>query len=402
MVNVEPSTDAMIGTSVDRTPPEPRARVVALYLPQYHPTPENSEWWGPGFTEWTNVAKARPLYRGHVQPNIPGELGFYDLRLAETREDQADLARRHGIEGFCYWNYWFAGRRLLHRPFDEVLASGSPDFPFCVGWANHSWTGVWIGAPEKALVDQTYPGAADARAFFECFLPAFRDRRYIRVGGKPVLVLFRPRDISNRNQYLSIWRSMALNAGLSGLHIVGVGATDVEPSDLGLDAVVSNWVPERRLALWRRAVGKLVPALKGVLQVPTVYSYSWFCERALGESIGPRMGGWEHPFLMPNWDNTPRAGKRGVVLHGSSPELFRRQVTRVISALQAREVPAEFRLVFLKSWNEWAEGNYIEPDRRWGRAYLEVLRDELFGDQTVQTGRSRYKDLGTPRGKVAD
>ena len=156
-------------------------RLIALYLPQFHPIPENDEFWGAGFTEWTNVAAARPLYRGHVQPKLPGELGFYDLRLADSRAAQAALARAAGIEGFCYWHYWFGGRRVLERPFQEVLESGQPDFPFCLGWANDHWTGVWYGAPDRVLIEQTYPGPHDYRAHFESILPALRDRRCMTV-----------------------------------------------------------------------------------------------------------------------------------------------------------------------------------------------------------------------------
>ena len=163
-----------------------KARLIAFYLPQFHPIPENDEWWGKGFTEWTNVAKARPLFRGHHQPLVPADLGFYDLRVPETREAQASLAREYGIEAFCYYHYWFAGKRILERPFDEVLASGQPDFPFCLCWANQSWTGVWHGAPNKVLIEQTYPGQDDHRRHFEYLLPAFADRRYLRVEGKPV------------------------------------------------------------------------------------------------------------------------------------------------------------------------------------------------------------------------
>ena len=170
-------------------------RLIAYYLPQYHPIPENDGWWGRGFTEWTNVAKARPLFRGHYQPHIPADLGFYDLRLPEVRQAQAELARQAGIEGFCYWHYWFAGKRLLERPFNEVLASGKPDFPFCLAWANATWTGIWYDAPDRILMEQTYPGQDDHKAHFNALLPAFLDERYIRGGWKanlPGFPAFRP------------------------------------------------------------------------------------------------------------------------------------------------------------------------------------------------------------------
>ena len=165
------------------------ARLIAFHLPQFHPIPENDEWWGKGFTEWTNTGKAKPLFPGHDQPKVPTDLGYYDLRLPEARKAQADLARKYGVEGFCYYHYWFGGKRLLERPVNEIIASGEPDFPFCLCWANESWTGIWHGAPRRMLMEQTYPGEADHRAHFEYLLTAFRDKRYITVDGRPRFVI---------------------------------------------------------------------------------------------------------------------------------------------------------------------------------------------------------------------
>jgi lipopolysaccharide biosynthesis protein len=189
---LSPETDQSTGCAERPRPRVMRARAIALYLPQFHPIPENDEWWGKGFTEWTNTAKAKPVFRGHYQPHVPADLGFYDLRVPETREAQTALARRYGIEGFCYYHYWFAGRRILERPFDAVLHSGTPDFPFCLCWANATWAGVWYGEPNRVLIKQTYPGQADHEAHFRALLPAFKDPRYIRVDGKPVFLIFQP------------------------------------------------------------------------------------------------------------------------------------------------------------------------------------------------------------------
>src|SRR6516164_6637189 len=216
-----------------------RVRAIALYLPQFHPTPENDEWWGKGFTEWTNTAKATPMFRGHYQPHLPADLGFYDLRVPETREAQADLAGRHGIEGFCYYHYWFAGRRILERPFNEVLLSGTPDFPFCLCWANATWSGIWHGSPNQILIEQTYPGQADHEAHFRALLPAFADRRYIRLGGKPVFLIYRPTKLPDAAATLALWQAMAVNAGLGGLHIAGVSySLNANLSALGFDSEV--------------------------------------------------------------------------------------------------------------------------------------------------------------------
>ena len=196
-------------------------RLIAFYLPQFHPIPENDAWWGKGFTEWTNVAKAQPLFTGHYQPHIPADLGFYDLRVPETREAQAALARQYGIEAFCYWHYWFGnGVRILQRPFEEVLASGRPEFPFCLGWANESWTGIWHGARDTMLMEQKYPGLEDHRKHFEYLLTAFSDRRYLHVEGKPLLYVYHPADIPQCEQVMDFWRTLASKAGLPGLYLV--------------------------------------------------------------------------------------------------------------------------------------------------------------------------------------
>src|SRR5215210_4081714 len=191
----------------------PHGRAVAFYLPQFHPIPENDEWWGPGFTEWTNTAKARALYPGHRQPTLPADLGFYDLRLPEAREAQSDLAQQYGVEAFCYWHYWFGGgRRVLEKPFAEVLASGEPSVSFCLGWANQTWTGISHGAADRVLMEQTYPGDEDDQAHFDLVLPAFRDDRYLRVGGRPVFYVFRPEELPDAARFVDRWQQMAREA----------------------------------------------------------------------------------------------------------------------------------------------------------------------------------------------
>ena len=196
------------------------ARLIAFYLPQFHPIPENDLWWGAGFTEWTNVAKAKPLFQRHYQPRSPADLGYYDLRVPEVRVAQAKLARDAGIEGFCYWHYWFAGKRLLERPFNEVLNSGEPDYPFCLGWANESWSGIWHGAPNRILMEQTYPGTQDYERHFYAVLDAFQDARYIRVRNKPLFVIYRPLEIPKCSAFLEQWQTLASKNGLDGIHFV--------------------------------------------------------------------------------------------------------------------------------------------------------------------------------------
>ena len=353
-----------------------KARAIAFYLPQFHPIPENDEWWGRGFTEWTNTAKAKPLFRGHYQPHVPADLGFYDLRLPEAREDQASLARQYGIEAFCYYHYWFAGRRILQRPFQEVLSSGKPDFPFCLCWANETWTGVWHGTPNHILIKQDYPGEADHRAHFEALLPAFRDPRYVRVEGKPLFLIYRCNEFPDPVGTVALWRRMAAEAGLKSLYIVGVHAPK-SAQDYGLDATMIN-MPRIARSSWvsKRTPIKWVKSRIQDYRKPVVHDYGRVVENMI--PVDP-ISGDVYPSLVHAWDNTPRSGKRGVVFHDSRPELFRVLMRSVVDAMAARE--PDKRLLFLKSWNEWAEGNHLEPDLKFGCDYLQVVKDELSAER---------------------
>jgi hypothetical protein len=353
-----------------------RARVIAFYLPQFHPIPENDEWWGPGFTEWTNVAKATPIFPGHYQPHVPADLGFYDLRVPETRQAQADMAREHGIEAFCYWHYWFAGRRILERPFNEVLKSGEPDFPFCLGWANESWTGIWHAAPHRMLIEQTYPGEDDYAAQFGAVLPAFEDPRYLRVEGKPLFYVYKPQAIPELRRFVDLWRELAHRAGLPGLYLLGEGERPWNPTESGLDAAIHSGLPPRRgWEPWYRPIARVKWEWRRRRGIPTVYAYEKVCEQLIREQMGEPPEKLRHPCLIPNWDNSPRSGQNGLLLYGSTPDLFRRQVRLALDLVA--DAPKERRLVFVKSWNEWAEGNHLEPDLRFGRGYLDVLREEV-------------------------
>lgn len=356
---------------------EKKARVIAFYLPQFHPIPENDAWWGKGFTEWTNVTRARPLFSGHVQPNFPADLGFYDLRLSETRIAQANMAASYGIEGFCYWHYWFAGRRLLERPFDEVLESKQPDFPFCLGWANESWTGIWNNDPSRMLMEQTYPGIEDDRAHFNYLLKAFSDHRYITVDGKPLLFIYKPLKLPDAKRRLERWREFAHQAGLKGLYIIGNNQLDynlVEP--LGLDAAVvttlgvittKNAILNK--AKWAYWGFRKKLQLGGPRTIP-------YCEAI--DHLIPNLSSFKfnaYPCVYPNWDTTPRSGRRGLVLTNSTPALFEKHMLSAVGSVASRD--DQHRIVFLKSWNEWAEGNYMEPDTRWGHEYLKSLQRAL-------------------------
>lgn len=349
-------------------------RPIAFYLPQFHPIPENDEWWGRGFTEWTNTAKARPLFPGHYQPHIPADLGYYDLRFPQTREAQARMARDHGIEAFCYYHYWFGnGRRLLDRPFNEVVASGKPEFPFCLCWANETWTGVWHGASSRVLIEQTYPDRADAEAHFEALLPAFLDDRYVKVDGKPLFLVYNPADLPDPKGFTDLWRNLAIRSGLAGMYFVGVENEPWKPEVNGFDGATTHNVHLARKCDGNAWASRLKYHFRKLLKRPRLlFPYEEAIKHfVLDECRKTNV----YPSVIPNWDNTARSGLRGQVLHGSTPELFRKHLRDIFQ--QVAHKPREHQLVFVKSWNEWAEGNHLEPDRKFGMSYLEVLREEL-------------------------
>ena len=374
-------------------PEHDRARLIAFYLPQYYPIPENDGWWGKGFTEWTNVAKAKPLFPGHLQPNLPADFGFYDLRVSETRIAQAELAKNHGIEAFCYWHYWFDGKRLLERPFTEVLESGEPDFPFCLAWANQSWSGMWYGAPDRVLVEQTYPGEPDFKKHFYALLKAFSDERYVTVDGKPLFLVYYPIGLPNPRQFSDCWRQLASKEGLEGLYLAAITGREWDPEKNGFDATIVHNPGVGFEALGRIRNGKKHNYWKKLtgsdfdewyrlcLHRPTIYQYSDFIKHAL-PVLSTEFE--QYPCVTPNWDNTPRNGQHGIVLQNSTPTLFAEHLGAAMQ--QVAQQPEDKRLVFIKSWNEWAESNYLEPDQRFGVKYLEAIKGLNFEKQPLRCG----------------
>ena len=351
-----------------------KVRFIAFYLPQFHPIPENDKWWGKGFTEWTHVKRARPLFKGHYQPRQPGELGYYDLLDSEVRKKQARFAKKYGIEGFCYWHYWFGGgKRLLERPFQEVLKSGEPDFPFCLAWANDSWTGIWHGCPDRVLIKQTYPGMQDYKKHFYSALSAFQDSRYLKVNGKPIFLVYKPDQIPDSVQFIRLWRNLAQREGLKGIYFIAIFVNRPvwDPKKLGYDAfTITNL---GKIARFGGKRAKKPRRNGGLLDMPRhIYLYKnavkYFIENL------PK-GAPYYPTVIPNWDNTPRSGLDGIVLHDSRPGLFKEQVEQARNRILHR-LPDE-RIIFIKSWNEWGEGNYLEPDQKFGLGYLEALKEAV-------------------------
>lgn len=354
---------------------------LALYLPQYHPIPENDAWWGKGFTEWTNVTKAKPLFEGHWQPRLPADLGFYDLRVAEARAAQADLAKQYGIYGFCYWHYWFGGKRIIERPFLDVVASGQPDFPFCIAWANQTWSGNWHGlSNKKILIEQTYPGMEDYISHFYSLLDAFKDPRYIEVNGKKLVFIFQPLDIPDPKLFIDCWQNLARKEGLNGLHLVAMHMhTDWDPAQYGYDAIVQYWIKgeeHRTLSFTDKVIRRLLKVdldkrRKEKRQMPQFVSYPSYAEKYPGHQLKP----YEYPLIYSDWDNTPRSGSNGWMFRGFSPSLFEEVCYKAMK--QTDNKPNEEKIVIIKSWNEWAEGNYMEPDQKYGHAILGAFSKAL-------------------------
>jgi len=382
-----------------------KARVIAYYLPQYHPIPENDRFWGKGFTEWTNVGKAKPLFRGHYQPRVPADLGYYDLRLPEIREEQAKLAKEAGIEGFCYWHYWFGGgKELLERPFNEVVESGSPDYPFCLGWANHTWsTRTWTSNKsrykETIIAEQTYPGVGDYVQHYNTYKKAFKDSRYITVDGRLLFVVFDSTAIPDFGLFKKTWNELAREDGLKGFHFVGItenfsvhdkaaggkfriidkrkaaGHCYETVLSRGYDAVNSRGSNRAQVFansfLWYYFKRFLQKAFNGGVVLRTKYSRiirHYYVPEDKRENV--------YPTIIPNFDRSPRAGKNTNNLwHNSNPELFGKMIKKALDIVKDKQ--PEHKIIFLQSWNEWGEGNYMEPDLKFGKKYIEALANLL-------------------------
>jgi lipopolysaccharide biosynthesis protein len=366
-------------------------RIIAFYLPQFHPIVENDAWWGKGFTEWTNVRKARPNFIGHYQPHVPDELGYYDLRNPPVREAQARLAREHGVDGFCYYYYWFNGRRLLEAPLNEMVASGKPDFPFCVCWANENWTRRWDGLDHEVLMAQHYT-LEDSREFIRSLKPLFQDARYIRVDGRPLLLVYKAGLIPDIDATVSLWRAEARAAGFGDLYLVACQTTgEMNPVRLGFDAGV-EFPPHGHHAIWLNARIDLTnPVFSGL-----VTSYRALVVQSLSRQVD------EFKLLrtvVPGWDNTARRQDNGTVFVGSSPEIFEHWVKKMATATLER-FRGDERLMFVNAWNEWGEGCHLEPDVRHGLQYLESLRSAVGPGR--MSGDSDFPNAGTSTSLSAD
>ncbi len=360
--------------------------IIAFYLPQYHPVKENNEWFGDGYTEWTNVAKAKALFKGHDQPRIPRDLGFYDLRLPEVRKMQAALAKEAGIDAFCYYHYWFGnGKVLLEKPLQEVIKLGEPDFPFCLCWANHSWYKKnWnpdVKKIEEALLlEQTYPGEDDIIQHFKFLLPAFKDRRYYKINGRCVFVLYNITGMPNFLKFKTIWNKLAEENDLKEFYFISyttkvdeLNKEIMKETEGTILSLHSNIEYKQNFSVINRFRNKLRHKVSELTGKPTmVYQY----EEAINYFLVPQCS-LENviPVIVPNWDYTPRRGAGGLILKNATPELFSKHVEKVIEAVKNK--PSDKQIIFIKSWNEWGEGNYMEPDLTYGKGYIEAMNKVL-------------------------
>lgn len=351
-----------------------KLQVIAYYLPQYHCIPENDEWWGKGFTEWVNVKRAKPLFKGHKQPNVPApELGYYNLLDDNVRRKQSELAKEAGIDGFCYWHYWFGnGKELLEKPFKKTLADKQNDFGFCLGWANESWKRKqWNkdGLGDVTLIEQLYPGKEDDINHFNSYLPAFLDPRYITIDGRPVFLVYKPLEHPHMKEFIALWQQLARDNGLKGFCFIAElnyqYAKIQYLKSIGFDYVTCSKANITQAPFIKRTFGTLKNVLmrRPLRVVDYSQSITWqYTDKDNNKEI--------LPGLEPNWDHSPRSGKKCHILHGSTPKLFGKLVA---STLKKYSTGFSFPIMFIKSWNEWGEGNYMEPDFQWGKQYIEEL-----------------------------
>lgn len=360
--------------------------ILAYYLPQFYPTEFNNKWYGTGFTEWTNVGKAKPLFSGHYQPKVPSELGYYDMRLPEIAERQSELAADAGISGFAYWHYWFGnGRTMLEMPIQRALETGKPDFPFCFAWANESWyKKMWDDNGSKALIsEQTYPGDEDIIAHFNYCLPAFKDKRYVRYNGRPVFIIYKPGQHPDVKHFMDKWNELIKTAGVAdGFYFVATIYKTEDATkfiDLGFDAVTYE--------AWSKLVSKLfyedqniftklkrvfinrilTPVFKKVKKLP----YKKVLEVIWREGFDDRED--VIPILVPNFDHSPRSGRKNYLIPDPTPENWAKQLDIVLDKVSQKDN----KLVILRAWNEWGEGNYMEPDLKYGRSFIDTLGNKM-------------------------
>ena len=389
-----PMPDGSVALTRGETRPAhpPALRALAFFLPQFHPVPENDTFWGAGFTEWRNVVRARPRFWGHEQPHLPADLGFYDLRLPETRAAQAAMARGAGLHGFCWYHYWFAGRRVLQQPFDAVLGDPGYDFPFMLCWANENWTQAWDGGAREILLRQSYSDA-DTRAHARHLIPAFADPRYIRIDGRPVFAVYNTDDLPDPCRWSDLFRETCLKGGLDPYLIRVERYLDRDrrpPTRLGFDAALEfqpfsrnfrHWLktrPDLKRAPARRIAHRIRRETARFAARDTHYDMAAF---VAFDSCQPPVEYTCFPGVCPGWDNSARRPRgKGIIFRNTSPALFGDWLSAKTRAFSGR---GEANLLFVNAWNEWAEGNHLEPCLRHGYGALSALERGLSAPSVV-------------------
>lgn len=351
-----------------------KIRTIAFHLPQFYPTPENDQWWGKGFTEWTNVTKAKPLFKNHYQPHLPADMGFYDLRLKQSRLDQANMANEYGIDGFCYYHYWFNGKRLLNEPVDRIVKEKEPNFPFMLCWANENWTRRWDGLDQEVLIEQQYAEADDENHIKWLCENRFNDERYIKVNGAPVFSIYKAGLLPNLNETINTWKKIVKSYGFPDLYLMGVnssGSGYVDLQKMDFNAILEfqpDWTYLQKTDFWslvkykfNLGVGKSI-----------IFDYQDLVNRMLAR---PKPTQKQYPCVTPNWDNSARKKKFAFITKNSTPQKFYKWFKEVLTSF--KPFSEEENFVFINAWNEWAEGNHLEPDQKWGKSYLEATKKAL-------------------------
>jgi hypothetical protein len=370
---------------------ENKIKFLAYYLPQFHPIPENDVWWGKGFTEWTNVAKAKPLFKGHYQPILPGELGFYDLRLPEVQEQQAQLAQEYGIDGFIYYQYWFGNAKmLLEKPAEAMLKNKNISLPFCFCWANETWKGIWHGLNNPdVLIEQTYQGEEDYIAYFNYLLPFFKDERYIKVNNKPMFHIYRIEDIPDLELLTDVFNKLAFQEGFEGIYFISTAVSNPNLilnnsafyGQIGMDVFFKMRYGQRRFFEEKTFLGKVESKVRskygssnklGVRTKPLIFDYkvgvsrfniSFPCHKHIS-------------CVFPNWDNSARSGNKSLIFKNASPAAWQEHLKITVNELLNN--PANPQIIIVKSWNEWAEGNHLEPDAKFGTEWLQAVKNVKY------------------------
>lgn len=372
-------------------------KIIAFYLPQFHIIPENDEWWGKEFTEWVNVKKALPLYDGHEQPREPLYDNYYNLLNTDIQKWQVDLAKKYGIYGFCYYHYWFNGKLLLEKPMENMLHNKELDLPFCISWANEPWTKAWVGESKKVLIPQKYGDKKEWKEHFDYLLPFFRDKRYIKYEKKPLFIIYRPETIECLNQMLDYWDELAKVHGFNGMTYAYQNIDfdlqkncdnsrfeydiEFEPSYAYHDIFKNNhkYIKAMRLIvsnfLEKRFGINLMKIGVGYFNKSNQISYDKAWEMILKRKP---ISSKSVPGAFVGWDNTPRHGEKGKIYIGDNPEKFQKYLSHQIK--RAKNVYHK-DIIFMYAWNEWAEGGYLEPDKRHGYKNLEAIKNALLETQ---------------------